>query len=171
MIRVLRAAVLAAGWTMLATSACASRGQPEIVTLRPDDPDLEPLSWLAGHWVGLVEGARVEEHWTQPSGGTMLGMNRTVVGARTVFFEHLRIEHTPEGIVLVASPMGRPPTRFRLVAGGEHEAVFENPEHDFPRRIVYRRDGNVLHARIEGVEAGHAKVVTWTFVRARFPDA
>jgi len=32
-----------------------------------------------------------------------------------------------------------------------HEAVFENPAHDFPKRVIYRKNGEgTLSARVEG---------------------
>jgi hypothetical protein len=31
---------------------------------------------------------------------------------------------------------------------------FENPSHDFPQRIEYRRDGNVLRAEASGIDKG-----------------
>jgi hypothetical protein len=39
--------------------------------------------------------------------------------------------------------------------------VFENPEHDYPQRIIYQREGNLLIARIEGEVSGEAKGQQW----------
>lgn len=50
----------------------------------------------------------------------------------------------------IAQPGGRPPTSFKRTAGGEHWVRFENPDHDFPQRIEYRRQGDVLHAEVAG---------------------
>jgi hypothetical protein len=120
---------------------------------------------MAGHWRGADEGTVMEELWTAPAGGTLLGVHRDVKGGRTVSWEFLRIETTPDGIVYQASPMGRPPTPFKLVESGERRAVFANPQHDFPKRILYwlAKDG-ALHARIEG-DAG--KSMEWRWERAR----
>jgi hypothetical protein len=52
----------------------------------------------------------------------------------------------------VASPKGRcPATDFKLTHLAGQEATFENPEHDFPKRIIYRKnfDGS-LTAIIDG---------------------
>ena len=46
--------------------------------------------------------------------------------------------------------------------------VFENPEHDFPQRIVYWREGDrVLHARIEGVIKGKERKDEWHWQKSR----
>jgi hypothetical protein len=51
----------------------------------------------------------------------------------------------------MASPQGRAPaTPFRLVEIGPGRAVFANPEHDFPRRIEYLRDGDGMTVRVSG---------------------
>jgi hypothetical protein len=145
--------------------ACAPRTEP--LRLVGEDPRLDALGWLSGSWAGVVDGARVEEHWTVPAGGSLLGMNRTVAGGRTLFFELLRIEVRDDGIVYLASPRGRhPPTPFRLAGMTERQVVFENPEHDFPQRIIYSRDGDSLHARIEGMQDGELRASDWTLLRA-----
>jgi hypothetical protein len=47
-------------------------------------------------------------------------------------------------------PGGQPPTHFARTDGGEHWVRFENPEHDFPLRIEYRRDGDRLYTEVAG---------------------
>lgn len=145
---------------------CAA-GEPPGSGLRPAEADLKALGWLVGAWGSEEGGKGVDEHWTHASGGTMLGVSRTVQGGKTAFFEFLRIEKTPEGIVYFAAPMGRhPPTPFRATEVGEGRIVFENREHDFPQRIVYQReaDGSV-RARIEGTEAGKPRAEEWIYRR------
>ena len=110
---------------------------------------LEELAWLAGHWRGEQGGMRMEEWWTEPAGGLMLGLHRDVRGSGGAFFEFLRIEEGDAGTFYLASPGGKPPVQFRLVESGDRRVVFENAEHDFPQRILYWIDGEQLRARIE----------------------
>ena len=51
----------------------------------------------------------------------------------------------------MASPSKQAQTEFKLTSLKGGEAIFENPEHDFPKKIVYARqpDGSLL-AAIEG---------------------
>ncbi len=131
------------------------------------ESDLSGLAWLAGSWILVSGNAVSEEHWTRPRGRTMLGLNRTVIDGRTAAFEYMRIESTPEGIVYFASPQGRhPPTRFVLVESSPRRAVFENPGHDFPQRIVYERTGDRLDARIEGRQDGRPISEQWSWRRS-----
>jgi len=113
------------------------------------------LAWIAGDWQTDPSGRAVsEEHWTRPAGGSMIGVSRTLVGDRTVSFEFLRIEVRGESIFYVASPKGRcPATDFKLTRVSGQEAVFENPEHDFPKRIIYRKNSEGgLTAIVDGGE-------------------
>jgi hypothetical protein len=120
--------------------------------------ELDSLRWITGSWVQDGAKTRVEEHWTDAGGNMMLGIGRTLAGGKTVFFEFLRIEARADGIYYVAQPKGRLGTDFKLTSFDGTTATFENPQHDFPKRIRYRRnaDGS-LTARLdggEGVEKG-----------------
>jgi len=127
----------------------------------PGKVTLDELAWLAGHWVGSSEATVTEELWLAPAGGLMLGLHRDVAPGRPAVFEYLRIEEREHGPVYVASPHGGAATEFPLVAAGLEEVVFENPGHDFPQRIIYRREGNALIARIEGELEGHPRSAQW----------
>jgi hypothetical protein len=128
------------------------------------DSKLGGLSWLAGSWISQEGDVVVEEQWTQPRGGTMFGVNRTVHGNETAFFEYLCIQYTQDGIFYMASPKGRqPPTPFKLVRSDDKSVTFENPEHDFPQRIMYRREGDKMHARVEGMRNGQLASEEWTW--------
>jgi hypothetical protein len=48
------------------------------------------------------------------------------------------------------SPGGKPPVPFRLARSGPNRLEFENPAHDYPTRITYRREGERLTATISG---------------------
>lgn len=67
----------------------------------------------------------------------MLGVSRTVKEGKMVGFEFLRIVERDGGLVYVAQPGGSAPTEFVLTEIGERRAVFVNPRHDYPQRIVY----------------------------------
>lgn len=118
---------------------------------------VDSLTWMTGCWELNVPQRQmtIAEHWMKPSGGTLIGMSRTVRGGKTTGFEYLRIVTTDSGIDYVARPSSsKEETRFKLVKSSASEAVFENPAHDFPQRIIYRSQPDGLFARIEGEENG-----------------
>ena len=138
-----------------------------IVTLPPQTTTaLADLAWLTGDWQTAPGGrAQIEEHWTKAAGGSMIGMGRTIAGEKTWEFEYLRIEQRADGIYYVAHPKGQcPGTDFKLTRASATELVFENPQHDFPKRIIYRKTGDdVLAASIDGGEG--TKSMSFTYQR------
>ena len=141
--------------------------EPALAQAPPSD-DIARLAWLEGRWEGTQGGVAMEEHWTAPRGGALLGVHRDVKNGRMVSFEFLRIQATPEGVVYFASPNGAAVTPFKLAELGEKRVVFENRQHDFPQRILYWLDpGGALHARIEGPQGGKTVSEEWVWTRAR----
>ncbi|HKO99860.1 MAG TPA: DUF6265 family protein [Pyrinomonadaceae bacterium] len=138
--------VLILGIISFSTTSVPSGAQERAFTL-------SDLSWLSGSWRTAPGGKmQIEEHWMAPAGNSMLGMSRTVAGDRTVEFEYLRLEQRAEAIYYVAHPKARcPGTDFKLTKLSGQEAVFENPAHDFPKRIIYQKgaDGS-LTASVDG---------------------
>ncbi len=98
------------------------------------------LAWLAGAWVGTrgTNGAiSFEERWSAPKGGAMLATSRTVSRDKMSAFEFLRIIERDGGLVYIAQPGGAAGTEFVLTEFSANRAVFDNPRHDYPKRIVY----------------------------------
>lgn len=117
-------------------------------------PKLDQLQWLTGAWTATsARGALIEEHWIAPAGGLMLGLGRVSNGAKLFSFEFLRIVERPDSVVYIAQPQGRPPTEFKLTSSAATEAVFENPQHDHPKKIVYRvNPAGELQIELSGAE-------------------
>ena len=153
-----------AGTLMIVWSASASREtRTSGIALKISD-----LAWLSGDWQTAPGGrARIEEHWTVPAGGTMIGMGRTVVGDKTAEFEFLRIEQRGDDIYYVANPNARcPQTDFKLTRLSGQEVVFENPTHDYPTRVMYRKtsDGSLV-ASIDAGEGSKSQSFSYLPVR------
>ena len=118
----------------------------------PSKPTLQDFAWLAGQWRIEQADRLVDEHWMAPVGGLMMGMARNVQGGKVREYEFTLLRQEPNGdIVYVASPSKQTETSFKLTSLRNGEAVFENPEHDFPTKVIYARqpDGSLL-AAIEG---------------------
>jgi hypothetical protein len=131
------------------------------------DGDLEKLAWLSGCWKSQSADVGSGEQWTGIAGGTMLGISRTVKQGRTVEFEFMQLRYLPDRtLAFVAQPSGQSATVFPLLRISDKEAMFENPQHDFPQRVVYARDGETrLLARIEGLRRGVLRVLEFPMVR------
>jgi hypothetical protein len=133
-------------------------------------PTLADFAWLAGHWRIDESDRQVDEHWMAPAGGLMMGMARTVQAGKVREYEFTLLRQEPNGDILyIANPSKQSEASFRLTSLTGGEAVFENPAHDFPKKIVYARqaDGSLI-AAIEGPgRDGKPRRVEYSFKRTQ----
>ncbi len=130
----------------------------------PEPAGVQDLAWMSGSWESESAGRWTEESWLPPRGGAMLGLSRSGREEAMREYEYLRIQAGADGVpVYHASPGGRAPVGFRLVAHDAASATFENPQHDFPQRIHYRRDGDTMVATISAIDGSNA--MRWTYRR------
>lgn len=132
---------------------------------------LESLNWLAGCWQGSGKQEGITEQWMQPAGGMMLGIGRTVQNGRAVDYEFMRINEENGVLVYTATPSGQPTSSFTLAGGAVGEFIFENKQHDFPQRVIYKLNDGSLLARIEGTINGSAKGIDFPMQRVPCPGA
>lgn len=115
------------------------------------------LKWIEGNWAGTRStGSTFEERWSPAKGGAMLATSRSVNAAGRMFaFEYLRIVEREGSLVYIAQPNGAAPTEFVLTELSATRAVFDNPRHDYPKRIVYELVGDgALTATIGYIKGG-----------------
>ena len=132
--------------------------------------NLDQLAWISGCWEGRGPNRVYTEYWMKPEGGLMLGMSRTVSGGKATEFEFLQIRQQASDISYIAKPSGQTETAFKLIRNSDKEAVFENPSHDFPQRVIYRLqpDGSLV-ARIEGKTNAGERGIDFPMKRATCP--
>ena len=133
----------------------ALAGMPAPVDLESRALMLQPASvlpaWIAGCWSGTRDSERFHERWTLVDDSTLLGVSHTVKGGKMTAFEFLRVIAKGGKAVYVAQPGGVPPTEFVASSTTAERIVFENPTHDFPKRVIYQRSGaDRLTASIDG---------------------
>lgn len=113
--------------------------------------DMDKLLWIVDSWVSAEGESRSYEEWKKINNDLFEGTSKTVKNGEVTFSESLKIENTAEGIFYVADVKHNPaPVKFRLTTVSDTGAVFENPEHDFPKKISYMLEEGNLHAIIEG---------------------
>lgn len=140
---------------MLLTMVAAGQGQKPAQKPAQQKASLEDLSWLSGCWEGRQGEAIVEEIWSKPAGGSMLGIGRTVKDNRTVSYEFMQFREENGSLVFLPQPQGGTRVSFPLKDLFGEKVTFENPNHDFPQRVIYERKGpGLLLASIEGTYKG-----------------
>lgn len=138
--------------------------------LAPEPARIDQVSWLTGCWLMDGGAQSIEERWTPPLGGSMLGTSRTVRNGRLAGFEFVLLRETDGGLVYEAHPSGQAGETFPVRELTATRVTFENPAHDFPQRIVYElRGANGLAAWIEGALGGKPRRVDFTYRRVPCP--
>jgi hypothetical protein len=131
-------------------------------------PTLADLAFMAGCWRGPSgDGVTIEEYYTAPTDNLILGVSRYTKGARVTDYEFSTIAREGSEIVLTPHPARQEPVPFRLTRLDSTGAVWENPSHDFPTLIAYRRGaGDSLIARIEGPGRDGKRSMEWRMAPA-----
>jgi len=142
---------------------------PVAVAAQAPGHEGDRLSWLAGCWRASSPRRTLHEWWMPPVGGTLLGMSRAVRGDSVMSWEFVRIEPVNGRLSYVARPSGQREAVFPATLVNDTVAVFADPAHDFPQRIIYRRRPDSLFARIEGTVQGEERYVEFPFARAACP--
>lgn len=114
---------------------------------------LDQLQWLTGRWErqNMKPGKTAHERWEAGVDNTLHGWGVSFKEQDTVFVEKLQIVTDRGQLFYVASvDENNAPVYFKMIEIGSNGFICENPEHDFPRRIAYVREGNRLKATISG---------------------
>ena len=128
---------------------------------------IDQLNWFSGYWIAEINGTKMEECWLPENNNSMIGLHRDSFKSGKIFYEYLRIEQIGDSIIYFASPKGRKPTKFLLVSIEHHKVIFENPDHDFPQKIIYTLNSDTLTARIEGKVNGDFKFSEWHWLKSK----
>ncbi len=121
--------------------------------------------WLSGSWQSEEgEGRWTEENWTDCRADTMLGTGRGGRGEEARSFEFMRIARNENGdLMFWGQPFGNPAAGFRAVKAGPAEIVFVNPNHNYPQRIRYWMEGEMLYAEASMLDG--SKPQAWRYKR------
>jgi len=126
--------------------------------------NFKKLDWLIGTWhrTNSKPGKSGYEKWELTSTNELRGIGVNLTAKDTTFIEKLRIIIKDDYIAYVADvPENKKLVYFKLTEITDNSFVCENPEHDFPKKIAYQRDGKQLKAQI----SGNGKVIDYFFER------
>lgn len=139
--------------------------------------DVAQLAWLTGQWSGTTASDPVDEHWSTPAGGVLMGMFRWLKADALYLYEFLTIEPEGDSLLLRIKHFGRggigweekeESTEFVLESLTHHEArfLYRHPSNTF-RRLIYRRpDANTLVVLLE-LDAAAERVIEFHYQSMR----
>lgn len=116
--------------------------------------DFEKLKPIVGTWLNKRTRGDIYETWTRSSQTEFAGMSYTLANGDTTPLEKVRLYLQGSQIVYAPVAAGQNDEKevlFKLKSIEASRFVFENLQHDFPKRIVYDfRSSDSLYAHIEG---------------------
>ena len=117
-----------------------------------DDPFKE-LHRLEGIWIMKKGNAAIGEAWVKVNDTLLRGSGFYLKGTDTMVTERVVLKKMNKEIMYTSTVTGQnnqQPVEFKLTSALNSVFVFENPEHDFPKRIVYEFAGkDSIHAFID----------------------
>lgn len=122
------------------------------------------LEWLTGKWnrTNSNAGHSGYETWDKISDLKLSGKGVTLKSNEVIFMEELELTVKGTDIFYVVTLPGESkPVYFKLTKLNHHGFTCENPTHDFPKKITYKRSGN----HVKAVISGDGKSVDYIFVR------
>jgi Domain of unknown function (DUF6265) len=124
-----------------------------------DNKTFKKLYALEGTWKMNTKRGAVCEEWKKVNKNYLKSKGYMIRGKDTILSERIALTNTKEGIFYtstVEDQNNKQPVAFKMTGSENNMFVFENPLHDFPKRIVYKLiSADSLHAYIDdGTETG-----------------
>ena len=119
---------------------------------------LEKMNWLIGSWEQKLADGNLKETWTKQNDSTFSGENYFINTKDTVHFESIKLIQRAEELTYIATVVGQnndEPVDFKLTSDADNTFTFENPAHDYPQKISYKKVNETnLIATISGKQQG-----------------
>jgi len=124
------------------------------------------LSWLSGKWIrtNAKKGESGFETWAKTADNKLVGKGVTLKGKETIFVEHLEFIIRDNEIYYTVMLTGeKEPVYFKLTALTNNSFACENPQHDFPKKIAYKKTGD----KVKAVISGGGQSIDYDFIAAK----
>jgi hypothetical protein len=114
--------------------------------------------FLQGTW--KMENKEAYEHWDRINSNTLKGFSYTVKNRQIAVSEYLEITGSKNEIIYTATVLNQNEGKdinFKLTKT-DSTFTFENPHHDFPKKIVYQKlsDSEISVQVSDGMQKGFA---------------
>ena len=119
---------------------------------------IEKLNWLVGSWEQKLPDGILTETWKKENDSTFSGESYFINPKDTVHFEKIKLHQELEELIYSATVVGQnndETVDFKLTSAIENTFTFENPAHDYPQKIIYKKVNETnLVATISGKQQG-----------------
>ena len=130
---------------------------------KPEKTGLNKLDWFIGSWAGVTSESTFTETWIKVNDTLYTGQSYFIKGSDTLSSETISLQQHDTSVFYVPLVEGQndnKPIFFKLTFSDGTNAVFENPEHDFPQKIAYQlKENDSLIATISGNNNGKIRSI------------
>lgn len=120
---------------------------------------LGKMNWLIGQWENKSAEGYLTETWKKDNDSTFSGRTYFIINNKdTVHSESIILTQLKDELIYRPTVKGQnndEPVDFKLTSETENNFTFENPKHDYPQKIVYKKvNDRSLVATISGLQQG-----------------
>lgn len=142
--------------SLFTMTSCKNNSGPKETNIKTEQTIslLAKNNWLIGSWKSLTEKGYSVETWTKINDTLFEGYSYSVKGTDSVPLETVHLAEKKGILYYIPTVNGQndeKPVEFKLSAHTPNQLIFENPEHDFPTKIIYNQlSADSLLAQISG---------------------
>jgi hypothetical protein len=129
------------------------------------------LHIFEGSWQMKTAKSTIGEIWTKTNDHVLTSKAYYINGTDSIVYENVVLSKVGNDIfytVTAANENNAQPVAFKLTSALNKKFVFENPTHDFPKRIVYEFiNQDSIHAFIDDGKEASAKRSDFNFKRIK----
>ena len=132
-----------------------------IVSCESNKNKFAKLDFLKGDWIRTnnKQNQKTYEFWDV----NLNGLGFTLQNKDTIFKEEMAIITKNDSLFLKVSGVNKLPTFFAFTQQTDSSFVCENPKNEFPKKIVYYKEKNLLKAEVSNTNYN----ITFVFKRKK----
>ena len=127
--------------------------------------------WLLGNWENKTPDGNLSENWKKVNDSTFQANSYFIKEKDTVHFESILLNQKGEQLTYNAKVKGQnnnKPVTFKLTNSTEKQLFFENPKHDYPKKIIYTQIADdSLVTEISGILQGKPSTEKYIMLRTK----
>ena len=123
------------------------------IIIKDDSKAFKKLYALEGTWKMTTKRGAICEEWKKIDNNYLQNKGYMIKGVDSIITERVALTNTKDGVFYtstVEDQNNKQAISFRMTKAEGNTFIFENAEHDFPKRIVYNLvTADSLHAYID----------------------
>ncbi len=134
--------------------------------------EIQKATWLLGEWEKTDSLGTLKEIWVNKNDSTFIGQSYYIQNNKdTIHNENIELVQAQEHLIYLALVKGENNNKaipFQMTKDADSLLVFENPKHDYPKKIEYRLLKNKgLSITVFGKEKGKRNSETYLLVKKK----